>query len=69
MGNYHNSSSTSNKQRKSSHSSSSDDEEKKKKTTAQGPPKIRYQILYDRNYQSLRVTVIQCQVWFTKFCL
>eukprot|EP00092_Neocalanus_flemingeri_P001913 GFUD01002043.1.p1 GENE.GFUD01002043.1~~GFUD01002043.1.p1 ORF type:complete len:1721 (-),score=424.93 GFUD01002043.1:78-4745(-) len=60
MGNYHSSSSISNKTRKNSHSSSSDDE-KKKKAPAAGPPKIRCQILYDRNYQSLRVTVVQCQ--------
>ena len=26
-----------------------------------GPPSIRYQISYDRNYQSLRVTVAQCR--------
>jgi len=63
MGNYHNTSSTNNTQRKTSHSSSSSDDEKKKKPAPApaGPPKIRYQVLYDRNYQSLRVTVIQCK--------
>jgi len=63
MGNYHNSSTASSKPKKSSESSSSSDEEKTKKPAAApgGPPKIRYQVLYDRNYQSLRVTIIQCQ--------
>ena len=62
MGNYHNSSATNTTQRKASQSSSSDDEKKKKPPPPTGPPSIRYQVLYDRNYQSLRVTVIQCKV-------
>jgi len=61
MGNYPNNSSTNTTQRKPSQSSSSDDEQKKKAAPPAGPPSIRYQVLYDRNYQSLRVTVIQCK--------
>ena len=41
---------------------SSSDDEKKVPAGPTGPPRIRYQISYDRNYQSLRVTVAQCQV-------
>ena len=68
MANYHGGSSTVNtSQRKDSQSSSSDDDEKKKKAphptpVPAGPARIRYQVVYDRNYNSLRVTIIQCQV-------
>ena len=41
---------------------SSSDDEKKVPAGPTGPPRIRYQISYDRNYQSLKVTVVQCQV-------
>ena len=41
---------------------SSSDEEKKVPAGPAGPPRIRYQMSYDRNYQALRVTVAQCQV-------
>ena len=40
----------------------SSDEEKNVPAGPAGPPRIRYQISYDRNYQSLKVTVAQCQV-------
>ena len=41
---------------------SSSDEEKKSKNPPKGPPMIHHSISYDRNYQSLKVTVIECKV-------
>ena len=43
-------------------SESSSDEEKKSKNPTKGPPMIHHRISYDRNYQSLKVTVIECKV-------
>ena len=48
--------------RTSSSSSSDEDDEKKKGKKAGGPSKIHYRIAYDRNYHSLKVTVVECKV-------
>ena len=51
---------------KAKESGSSSDEEKKSKNPPKGPPLIHHRISYDRNYQSLKVTVIECKVWYNK---
>ena len=48
--------------RTSSSSSSDDEDAKKKGKKPEGPSKIHYRIAYDRNYHSLKVTVVECKV-------
>ena len=45
-----------------SSSDSSSDDEKKSRKPPTGPSMIHYRIAYDRNYQSLKVTVVECKV-------
>jgi len=51
---------TSVKEKSSKSSSSSSDEDENKKPPA-GPPKIHYRVQYDRSYQALKVSVIECK--------
>ena len=48
--------------RTSSSSSSDDEDDKKKGKKAAGPSKIHYRIAYDKNYHTLKVTVVECKV-------
>ena len=66
------SSSDEEKKKKKKKDSSSDEEKKKKKkkdTAPSGPPSIHYNVVYDRNYHSLRVTVVECKVRNSSHCI